>query len=286
MATTKGCRDQCEVKAPLTFQRGAKPRRLTGTFRYDGGKVVITWPAGSETWTPTHGAALTSLALTSNTLGATGGWAYGSTTGFSAGATLDEVIASGVVAGPYWYNAYDASTQRIRDRFPFGDYQRCTGDATLVKSSVNDPDRTKRWNSYLTGDPALDGRKMYWNHQLGVVTEHEAPGSDCISPLEGHTVALLQILDDQGRFQGWVSAEASQHGKYTGGDIVSVAALTRCASARPRRHVRRTASELDHRRDRRHWRPSMPQAARGEDPVSGERLARLAPFEPWASPRT
>jgi hypothetical protein len=68
--------------------------------------------------------------------------------------------------------------------------------------------------------PTRDGRKNYWNHQLGSVTVAEGGGS-CISPGGGHTDALLQIIDDTGTFQGWVGAEASFNARTYGNAVVA-----------------------------------------------------------------
>ena len=68
----------------------------------------------------------------------------------------------------------------------------------------------KTWySSYYAANPAKDGRKVFRNHQTGVVQQMEAPGSRCISRGGGHTEALLQALDDRGRIVGLVGVEAS-----------------------------------------------------------------------------
>lgn len=227
-ATTKGCHFSCNVKAPLGFQRGARPKSKRGTFRRNAaGDVVLRWPDGSETWSVSDQGTFTKLDFRSSTLGITGGWSFGSRTPLDKGVTIDEVARSKILRGPYWANAYDAPTVKLEDDFPFSAYERCTSDEAMQNVSVSNPDKTKRWNSYLAGDPAVDGRKMYWNHDLGVVTQHETPGADCISWGGGHNFALLQVLDDAGGFVGWISAEASQHGKYKGGDMISIDALLR-----------------------------------------------------------
>jgi hypothetical protein len=228
-ATTHGCLYSCAVKAPLGFERHTTPTNVRGTFRYDAsGRLVITFPGGSyETWIPNNFSVFTRLDLGTSNIGATGGWAFGSTTPLTQGVPLDMVRAAGKLSGPYWSNAYDAPTQKITDNFPFSAYQRCSGDESLQNISVSNPDKSQRWNSYLAGDSKVDGRKMYWNHERGVVTQSQSPGSDCISWGGGHTFALLQILDDNGTFWGWVSAEASQNAKAKGNDVVSIAALTK-----------------------------------------------------------
>lgn len=231
VATTRGCLRSCTVKAPLRFQRYAEARHVEGTFvtskDASGGDVVtITWPDRTEAWSASHGSDLTTMTLTTSSAGARVGWAFGSKASLTQGLSIDEVFTSSPITGPYFSNAYDAETSEIRDQINFADWARCSGDQSLQVKSVTDPDKTKWWSSYLVGDPSVDGRKMYWNHERGVVTQAQAPGAVCISPGGGHTFALLQILDDAGRFRGWVSAEGSQHGRYRGGDIVSIAALT------------------------------------------------------------
>lgn len=225
-ATTKGCLRSCTVKTPLGFQRGTKPKTATGTFKVDDtGFVTVTWNKHVETWSATNLPTLTKMALASSSDGARLGYAFGSKAPLDRGVGIDEVAAAKLITGPYYSNAYDAATTLVTDKIGFSDWARCSVDPSLeVKTNV-DPDKTKWWNAYIAGDPALDGRKMFWNHERGVVTQAQSPGATCISVGGGHTVALLQVLDDAGTFQGWVSAEASQHGRYKGGDVVSIAAL-------------------------------------------------------------
>jgi hypothetical protein len=52
-------------------------------------------------------------------------------------------------------------------------------------------------------------------HQLG-----GAP--NCIGPGGGHLKPLLQIIDDEGEFRGWVGVEASLSKQVYGGAIVTI----------------------------------------------------------------
>lgn len=231
-ATTKGCLRSCTVKAPLGFQRGAAPKKATGTFAIvptgaNTNEVTISWNGHDERWAAVDLPSLTQMTLASSTEGARLGYAFGSKAPLDEGATIDQVAASGLITGPYFSNAYDAATVSTTDKIGFSDWARCTEDESLQVKTNTDPDKSKWWNAYISGNPALDGRKMFWNHERGVVTQAQSPGATCISSGGGHTFALLQILDDDGNFQGWVSAEGSQHGRYNGGDIVSIAALTK-----------------------------------------------------------
>lgn len=227
-ATTKGCLRSCVVKAPLGFERGASPKTATGTFEVSAtNEVTVTWNDHVERWSATDLPSLTKMTLASSSDGARLGYAFGSRAPLDEGASIDQVSASGLITGPYFSNAYDAKTISTTDKIGFSDWARCTEDESLQVKTNTDPDKKKWWNAYIAGNPSEDGRKMFWNHERGVVTQSQSPGATCISSGGGHTFALLQILDDSGDFQGWVSAEGSQHGRYSGGDIVSIAALTR-----------------------------------------------------------
>ena len=125
-----------------------------------------------------------------------------------------------------WVNAYDTADARNQTYFNMAAYSVVNESAMMTAESQ--PSICDRWHTYVAGKPAQDGRKNLWNHQLGTVGCHEAgtpcPTSSCaqttIGAGGGHTLAMFQVLDDDGVFRGWVAAEASLHGRFTGGAVV------------------------------------------------------------------
>ena len=222
--TTGNCLyDNCTIKTPIGFQPGQAWKTLAGTYYIDvNGRVVINWTGGSrETWTISYPKTYYAMfTIFNSNYDVQHGWAFGSNTNFNTGANMAQIKAAGNLnTADYWQNAYGVPDQQSTGQYwNMGAYNQCSTPSLQITES-GAACSNNRWHSYVAGNPATDKRKNYWNHQLDVVTCADVPGP-CISPQAGHTVAMLQVLDDAGTFRGWVATEASLHARATGNAVV------------------------------------------------------------------
>ena len=223
--TTAGCAANCTVRTPRGFQPKAGPMsNLVGRYRYDRfQRLVIEWPGRKiEVWSMINSSpTLTRLQLHHTSLGGLAGDGFGSAASFAAGATRDQVAGT-ELTGVQRVASYDAGgvppvkTSRWSTNV-IAPMQRCpgAGAACLFYTGPN-------WRSAIVVPRGL-GRRAYWQHQL--------QGSDgqrgaCFGRGGGHTVALLQIIDDRGVFAGFVGAEASFNGRSLRNAVIGEVVLT------------------------------------------------------------
>lgn len=222
--TTGNCLyNNCTIKTPIGYQPGQAWSTLSGTYYIDvNGRVVITWTGGSvETWTISYPKTYYAMfTIFNSNYNVQHGWGFGSNTNFNTGATIAQIKAAGSLnTADYWQNAYGVADQQSTGQWwNMPAYNPCSTPSMQITESGAACSANK-WHSYVAGDPATDKRKNYWNHQLDIVTCADVPGP-CISPQAGHTVAMLQVLDDAGVFRGWVAVEASLHTQATGNAVV------------------------------------------------------------------
>jgi hypothetical protein len=231
--TTAGGPYTGTVKTPLGFEPGASGTALHGVYTLDEGALLtITWESGKwDTWsfsTPTS-YPITLITLVASSYNALYGWGFGSRAPLDGpGASMSEIRTAGdLTFQDLWGNNYGVTDYENSTHFPLGSYLSCSDVAIMVEEVQ--PLVCDRWHSYVAGDAIVDGRRNFWNHQLGSVgcyeDGHPCPDATCdqttIGYLGGHTVAMFQVLDDDGVFRGWVGTEASLHGRYTGGAIVA-----------------------------------------------------------------
>jgi hypothetical protein len=230
--TTAGGTYTGTVRTPRGFQPGSAGTALHGSYDFDEtGNLVITWSSGkNETWRlsrpkPYPYTMITCIGSNYNVRRA---WGFGSQAPLdNVGASVAEIRATGnLTFQDQWYNAYDTADAQSLTYLALANTMICSANAIMGQEPQ--PLVCDRWHTYIAGNPQQDGRKNFWNHQLGSVGCYEAghpcPDSTCdqyvIGWGGGHTVAMFQVLDDDGVFRGFVAAEASLHGRYTGGAIV------------------------------------------------------------------
>jgi len=224
--TTAGCTLSCPVRTPYGFQRGVAPHVWTGRWSMGAGDVLaIRWtPAASpERWQLDDGQpGIVGARLLSGTPG-TVGWGIGSNAPADRGVAVSDIYGTGAwITGPFAENAYAPTTRHLAIGWSAADYALCPSGRCMQGRQVTGPDRRTWYHSYLAADPARDGRKVYWNNQTGIVQQLENPSTVCISASGGgHTNALLQALDDDGHFVGFVGVEASLNQRKYGQDIVA-----------------------------------------------------------------
>lgn len=230
--TTAGCPFNCTIKTPKGFQPGQAWSTLSGTYTIDAnGRVVITWSGGQyETWTiTTPKSYYAKFTIFNSNYDVQKGWGFGSNAAFTTGATVTQIKAAGLLNDyEYWQNSYGVpNSQNTNGWLDMAPYIICGSSNSLqlpAPAGVPVCDNAY-WRSYFAGNPATDGRKIYWQHQLGSVACSDSQGSSttCISVGGGHTFAMLQVIDDSGVFRGFVGAEASLHAKANGNAVVATA---------------------------------------------------------------
>ncbi len=219
--TTSGCPQVCDVWTAKGFEPDAPPQERTGTWTYDDlGQVRIRWPADrSETYRVVERGSYVELALITHDypeVSTVYAAVFGSHASLSEGATRDQIADAGDLDFTSHVQNWDAVTETSTGTITFAQYHRCAASPTLqgINPAV--------YHTYFAGDPASDGRKTYWYHQLTVV----AQTSHCANiDRGGHTYQLLQILDDDGRFVGWVGGEASLLARRNGASIITHTAI-------------------------------------------------------------
>lgn len=208
--TTNGCTSICSVRTAERFQdgNGTYPRTLFGTYSAVGAVVSITWSGGStETWTLTSYKLASRLELANSNYGATHGWSWGSTEGFSSYSTISEIrLRGGSYSGPFQQNNWGSSTSGTTSLGVNG-FGLCNNNTLSQTTSTT--------KLYLAG--LNNSRQTYYNRQRFDVDQ-----AACIGSGGGHLNQFLQIIDDQGLFRGWVGVEASLYEKKSGGAIVTI----------------------------------------------------------------
>ncbi|MEP6696198.1 MAG: hypothetical protein ABJA34_04875 [Pseudonocardiales bacterium] len=223
--TTSGCLRVCPVRTPVNFQQGGVPITATGNWAIDAyGHLSMRWSWGAtEIWRlDTSQASFVGASIVTSNQGIVKAWGFGSTAAANAGVTIGQVVVAERLYGPLVQNVYGANTQYLNLGFHFPDYSRCTNGTCLQGKAVTAADKRAWYNTYIAGNPSVDGRKNFWNFQTGWVAQIEQLGTVCISTNGGgHTAAMLQVIDDTGHFRGWVGVEASLVQAYYGRAIVS-----------------------------------------------------------------
>ncbi len=221
--TTAGCLRACSIRTPVGFQPGGTPKTTSGTWYRDSyGRIVVRWGALYETWRlDASQAGFVSASIYNSNRTIRKGYGFGSNASPNVGVTRDSVYAATRLYGPIVQNNYAVPTTYSNVGFNFPDYNKCTGVRCLQGKAVTAADRRTWFNTYIAVNPTTDGRKNYWNFQTGTQQQLESPNTVCISNGGGHTAALLQVLDDSGRFRGYVGVEASLNRRAYGQAVVS-----------------------------------------------------------------
>lgn len=211
--TTNGCASTCAIRAPKGFEPSAAPKTLSGTYYFDTfGRLVITWPSSqTEAWSMSDAGSYTELTVHHSNYGILEADAFGSNRPFTAGASRD-VIARRSLSGTQHSASYRRSPlvdSGWRIGFP-ADYSSCSSSPCLFLTNTV-------WRSGFAVDPDSNGRRVYWEHQNQGVDGCTGP---CFCGGYGHTWALLQIIDDAGRFVGLTGVEASLNERSAGNAVV------------------------------------------------------------------
>jgi hypothetical protein len=226
--STTGCLRQCPIRAPYGFQSGGNGHRAGGRFSVSGGVLTIRWSWGSvERWRINTGKPGVVGATLITTDRHARGWGLGSNAGLARAVDARAIYDTGWLTGPWAQNSYGSSTTFSRVGFNPPDHSLCGNGVCIQGKKVTADDKRAWYSSYYAANPAKDGRKVFHNFQLGTVQQMESPESVCISGGGGHTEAMLQALDDNGRLVGLVGVEASLSQQKAGPAVVTAFAMVK-----------------------------------------------------------
>ena len=228
---TNGCLHACPVRTPVGFQKGLAGQTAVGHWWTSSNDVLaIRWASSQpvESWQLDEDQpGFAGADLVSAGSSAAVGWGIGSNASATRGIGLAQIYrTSSWITGPFAENAYQAQTEHTSVGWNPSDYTLCSTGRCLQSRTETSSDLKSWYSSYFAANAAVDGRKVYWNNQTGVVQQLENPGSVCISASGGgHTNALLEGLDDDGGFVGFVGVEASLNQRKYGQDVVAAYAM-------------------------------------------------------------
>ena len=228
-----GAVTQCYTRTPKRFLSGPN-ESMTGSYALNGTALTVSWPNGSTTlrekWTVTalkkaDGTADTSLvqltwAGAGGGYGATGGYGFGSNASFAANATnADLMTAANKVAYHYEYSGI-AAGKRTGGTSSLGlsVFHQCQDSHCLSATTKGKPGNGCTY--YPPGDSAAgatinyylaqfaNDRRDAYEHWYRCLGYNPKTGQTCYK-LNSHVKPMLQVIDDAGRFRGWVGAETS-----------------------------------------------------------------------------
>ncbi|WP_433467840.1 hypothetical protein [Spirillospora sp. CA-128828] len=201
----------CTVLTAAGWQSSAAARTMTGTYGLRGDELHIAWDGGHmEDWklTSLAGGDLAGVELAANDLGATHGFGNGSNAPWNSRVPASTIAAADHGTFVHRYYLWKAGRIDHGDGSPFwvthwnlcADH-RCLGAQT---HTVDDPVHTAYYIS-PAGTSSGHRRDTLWHWHTDLAdARHEL----CYTG-NSHVKPMIQIVDDEGRFHGWVGVEAS-----------------------------------------------------------------------------
>lgn len=206
----------CYVRTASGFTGTSAPYSLDGTYTVTGSTLRITWdPDTWEEWqvSEPEPGKLARLTFAASSYGQTAGWGYGSEAGWTDHVTVADVAADQpalVSDGYYWNNGSINHTVGQNFTHP---WQVCGGGNCLSEiheasgCTPRDSDGRPMIDYYLTPPyPTATDRRDNLEHWCEA--NADGRGEYCYTG-NSHVKPMLQIIDSDGRFHGWVGVEAS-----------------------------------------------------------------------------
>ncbi|ONK10074.1 hypothetical protein [Streptomyces sp. MP131-18] len=203
----------CTVRTAYGYQSSAAPQSLTGTYTLDAGLLRITWAGGQgwEEWNVTEASdgSLATLAFVRSGFGATHGFGHGSNAAWNARASAATVAAADHASFDHDYFLWKVSGENDQPHIDAGagspfwmrDWSVCGSGRCLAGRSPSDTDY------YVTSANTSTShrRDTLWHWRTALA---DARGEHCYTG-NSHVKPMIQIIDDDGTFRGWVGVEAS-----------------------------------------------------------------------------
>ena len=214
----------CEVLTVGGFTGAPTEEPRTGNYRVTDGVLHITWPVPgwNEEWaivvSPTN--KLVRLDFRSNAL-ATAGYGYGSNASLTTRRQMSSVQSFPGNLRLEYKGWSGGKPGEGASGFDIGSYQTCNTtswcltflqpksdnscgvDGGCIKGNTD-----TSIQNYIVRVSNNDRRDTYW-HWCSCLTKHENGDDETCYKRNSHVKPMLQILDDDGQFHGWVGTEAS-----------------------------------------------------------------------------
>lgn len=206
-----GCPSRdCDIQTAHGFGSRSAPQKLTGTYALSGDVVKVTWSDGLwEEWTLSHPieAKLAKLSFKASSFGATHGFGYGSDAALDERASMKDIAAvdHDALRHEYYLWKTDSGEPYVDSGsgspFWMRDWSECGGGKCLGGVSGTPTEY------YLAAPNAsvTDRRDTIWHWVTKLADDR---GEYCYTG-NSHVKPMMQIIDSDGVFHGWVGVEAS-----------------------------------------------------------------------------
>jgi hypothetical protein len=229
--TAKDCvARNCTVYTAGGFQATSQPDHLSGTYSVTGSVLRVEWAGnGWEEWDLTEPMAgkLAKVTFRGSSFGATHGYGYGSNAEWSTRASMADIAAFDQNRLKHDYHLWKTNAgdpyldEGAGNPFWMRDWHPCASNRCLGG-------RTTGTEYYLStaNRTSTDRRDTIWHWW----TQHADNRDEYCYTGNSHVKPMLQVIDSDGGFHGWVAVEASINqtspGQGTSADDIGVFELT------------------------------------------------------------
>lgn len=209
-----GCPSRdCDVQTAAGYQSTGASKTLEGTYTVSGDTLRVTWDGGQwEEWTLSEsaGGALAAVEFADSNFGVTYGFGYGSNAGWDARVPMDQIAAGDHSALVHRYHLWKTTSDN-QDPFidegdgnPFWvtDWTTCGGGQCLGAVTG---ENTTQYYVAPANDPTGHRRDTLWGWRTA---NADGRGEYCYTG-NSHVKPMVQVVDDNGEFHGWVGVEGS-----------------------------------------------------------------------------
>ncbi|SFB05493.1 hypothetical protein SAMN05216266_10481 [Amycolatopsis marina] len=205
-----GCRARaCQVQTATGFQASSPPQKLTGTYTVSGSVLRIQWDGnGWEEWTvsqPIEGK-LAKLGFKRSSFGATHGYGYGSNAQWNDRASMATIAAADHSKFRHDFHLWKTNSGKpyldegSGSPFWMRDWRRCDSARCLGGTTT-----ATQYYLATANASSTDRRNTLWHWRTALADNR---GEHCYTG-NSHVKPMMQIIDSDGGFHGWVAVEAS-----------------------------------------------------------------------------
>ncbi|MGX7674166.1 hypothetical protein [Plantactinospora sp. DSM 117369] len=216
--TATNCADRdCRVATAGGYQSTGASKTLTGTYSVSGSTLRVNWSGGQwEEWTLTTkaGGALANVELSANNFGATHGFGNGSNAGWDARRPLSAIATTDWSRYVHRYHLWKTSEASAAPYIDTGDgspfwlrsWNVCSGGQCIAgETGAAGTATATEYYIAPANSPTGHRRDTLWGWRLKHAMDR---GETCYTG-NSHVKPMLQVVDDNGVFHGWVGVEAS-----------------------------------------------------------------------------
>ncbi|GHJ38621.1 hypothetical protein [Streptomyces sp. TS71-3] len=201
----------CQVQTANGFQATSSPQHLTGTYTVTGSVLHFDWDGnGWEEWNVSEPIAgkLAELTFRGSSFGATHGYGFGSNAAWTQRASMAQIASFDWSSLKHDYVLWktDSGTpyldQGAGSPFWNQDWTACTS-ARCLGGTTGGGD-TQYYLSTANAT-STDRRDTLWHWRTALA---DGRGEHCYTG-NSHVKPMLEVIDSDGGFHGWVAVEAS-----------------------------------------------------------------------------